>query len=82
MTPYQRIMRPDLETPNKGEGPMSMSEWTNGDVRRYENAINASHKQKRTMATRTRKWLDHFIDGTPVQQFDKFVRAGTKQEDE
>jgi len=52
---------------------MSMSEWMPDGVRQYERAIKASLRQKAAMAKRKEQWLNDFIDGKPVKQFDEFV---------
>jgi hypothetical protein len=50
-----------------------MSEWTPESIRQYERAIEASRKQKAAQAKRREKWLNDFIDGKPVKQFDEYV---------
>ena len=52
---------------------MSMSEWTPEGVRQYEQAIKASRRQKVAQDKRKEQWLNDFIDGKPVKQFDEFV---------
>ena len=52
---------------------MSMSEWTPEAIRQYARAIKASRKQKADRAKRRDKWMNDFIDGKPVKQFDEYV---------
>ena len=52
---------------------MSMSEWTPEGVRQYKRAIKASRRQEAARAKRREQWLNDFIDGKPVKQFDEFV---------
>ena len=52
---------------------MSMSEWTPESVRQYERAIKASRRQRASRVQRKEQWLNDFIDGKPVKQFDEFV---------
>lgn len=50
-----------------------MSEWTPESIRQYKRAIKAAQKQKAQQSKRRDKWLNDFIDGKPVKQFDKYV---------
>ena len=52
---------------------MSMSEWTPESVRQYERAIKASRRHAVAQAKRKEQWLNDFIAGKPVKQFDEFV---------
>ena len=52
-----------------------MSEWTPESIRLYERAIRKSRKQEVAQAKRRDKWLNDFIDGKPVKQFDEYVYA-------
>ena len=54
---------------------MSMDEWTPESIRAYELAIKASVQQKKMKAEKKEQWLNDFIDGKPVKQFDEFINT-------
>jgi hypothetical protein len=47
--------------------------WTPEDIANYERAIRKAHEQREQQAERKDKWLNDFIDGKPVKQFDNNV---------
>ena len=54
---------------------MSMDEWTPEGIRAYERAIRMSEQQKKRKSDRKEQWLNDFIDGRPVEQFDEFINT-------
>lgn len=54
---------------------MSNSEWTPESIRQYERAIKLSEQQQKRKSDRIEKWLNDFIDGKPVKQFDEFINT-------
>jgi len=52
---------------------MSMEEWNSESIKTYAKIIKKYNKQVKVIEELKDKWLNDFIDGKSVMQFDKFV---------
>jgi len=50
-----------------------MEKWTPEEIRQYSASIKSAEKQNAEKAFRKNKWMDDFLDGKEVKQYDEFV---------
>ena len=56
-----------------------MNEWDNDSIKAYARAIKKAEQQNKEITKRKEQWLNDFIDGKPVKQFDKFIYGVTDE---
>jgi len=52
---------------------MGLEYWDSEAIRQYARAIKTSEKIEKERAKRREKWLNNFINGKPVKQFEEYI---------
>ena len=56
-----------------------MEHWEPKDIRQYSASIKVAEKQNTEIARRKNEWMDDFLAGKEVPQYDKFVQGGAEK---
>jgi len=51
-----------------------MEKWTPAEIKQYSDSIKAARRQRSEQARRKNKWMDDFLAGKEVPQYDKITK--------